>query len=96
MTMKRSAPPSDSQICYSQKHARAASLFGWTGAILFLLAYGLLSLGVLSVSGHAFHLMNVLGAVGMIIEGMVHRTIPVILLNISWLLIALIALARLS
>ena len=67
---------------------------GWAGAILILLAYGLLSAGRLNGRSPAYQLMNVAGAAGFIVNGWWHGALPSAALNIIWLLIGVLALAR--
>jgi len=46
----------------------AVDLIGWTGAVLILGAYALLSAGRLKAGSLAYHLMNILGAVGFVVN----------------------------
>ncbi|HET7281248.1 MAG TPA: hypothetical protein VFI67_02900 [Sphingomicrobium sp.] len=64
---------------------------GWTGALLILLAYLLLSAGKLTGQSLVYQGMNVVGAAGFVINGWWHRALPSASLNVLWLLIGAIA-----
>ena len=73
----------------------AVEVVGWTGALLILLAYVLVTAGRLTGQSLAFQWMNLLGAAGFIINGWWHRALPSTALNVVWMLIAAVALWRL-
>jgi len=68
---------------------------GWSGAILILLAYLLLSMGKLTGQSLAYQAMNIVGAAGFAINGWWHRALPSAALNVIWMLIGAIAFSRL-
>lgn len=65
---------------------------GWSGALLILLAYLLLSAGKLTGQSRAYQWMNVVGAAGFVVNGWVHRALPSTTLNVVWMGIGLVAL----
>lgn len=67
---------------------------GWVGAGLVLLAYGLLSAGKLGARSVPYQLMNVVGAVGMLINGYARGALPSAALNLIWMGIGLYVLAK--
>jgi hypothetical protein len=69
----------------------AVEVVGWAGAVLILLAYLLLSAGRLTGQSLTYQAMNVLGAVGFVINGWWHRALPSAVLNILWLGIGVFA-----
>jgi hypothetical protein len=73
----------------------AVEVVGWTGALLILLAYVLVTVGRLTGQSLAFQWMNLLGAAGFIVNGWWHRALPSASLNVIWMLIAAVALWRL-
>ena len=73
----------------------AVEVVGWTGALLILLAYVLVTVGRLTGQSLAFQWMNLLGAAGFIVNGWWHRALPSTALNVVWMLIATVALWRL-
>lgn len=69
---------------------------GWAGAALILLAYALLSLGRLSADTRRFQTLNVAGAAGLVANGWAHGALPSVVLNIVWMAIGGLAIARLA
>jgi len=68
---------------------------GWTGAVLILLAYALLTMGRLSARSFAYQGLNVVGAIGFIINSYANGAMPSAALNVIWALIGLVAISRL-
>lgn len=68
-------------------------IIGWIGAGSLLLAYGLLSVNRIS-AGLTYQLLNLVGAVGLAVNAVVHGAWPSACLNLIWLLIGLVALRR--
>jgi cell shape-determining protein MreD len=73
----------------------AVEVVGWTGAVLILLAYLLVTMGKLTGQSLAFQWMNLVGAAGFVINGWWHRALPSAALNVIWMLIAAVALWQL-
>ena len=69
---------------------------GWTGAVLVLGAYVLVTLGKLSGQSAAFQAMNLVGAAGFVVNTWWHGAIPSMVLNIIWAAIGLIALGKMT
>jgi hypothetical protein len=69
-------------------------IVGWTGALLILLAYLLLSAGRLTGQSALYQGMNVVGAAGFVVNGWWHGALPSASLNVAWLLIGAWALWR--
>ena len=67
---------------------------GWTGAVLILFAYLLLSAGRLTGQSAWFQIMNVVGAAGFVVNGWYHGAMPSASLNVLWMAIGLTALWR--
>jgi hypothetical protein len=72
----------------------AVEIAGWSGAVLILLAYLLLSMGRLTGRSSLYQGMNVVGAAGFVVNGWWHGAVPSASLNVVWLLIGAIALWR--
>jgi hypothetical protein len=70
-------------------------LVGWTGAVLVLGAYILVTAGRLQGNSAQFQWMNLLGSAAFIANTAWHRAIPSMVLNIIWSLIGFVALFRL-
>jgi hypothetical protein len=67
---------------------------GWAAALLILGSYGLLSFGRLSARSPIYQWMNILGALGFIINCTWNRAWPSVALNVVWMGIAVYALRR--
>ena len=71
-------------------------IVGWTGTFAILLAYFLISAKKISADDRRYQILNLAGAIGIIINSVVHGAIPSVGLNIVWLLIALYGLFRVA
>ena len=69
---------------------------GWTGALLILSAYMLVSLGKVAANSVGFQLLNIVGAAGFIVNGWWHGAVPSAALNVVWMLFGAAALWRIS
>jgi hypothetical protein len=67
---------------------------GWAGALLILCAYSLLSIGKIQARSAIYQYMNVLGALGLIINSGWNNAWPSVALNVVWMGIAVYALRR--
>jgi len=67
---------------------------GWVGSVEVIAAYGLNSYQVLNSDSMIFQLLNLTGAIFLIINTIYHRAYPSAFINIVWVIIALIAIAR--
>jgi hypothetical protein len=69
---------------------------GWVGAVLILAGYGLLTAGRLTSRDPAYQWMNVVGAIGFIINSAWHAAWPSAILNVIWVGIGVVALVRMG
>ena len=69
-------------------------VIGWAGAVLILVAYGLLSAGKLSGRSVSYQVMNVVGATGFVINSGYNGAIPSAALNVIWVGIGVVALVK--
>jgi hypothetical protein len=74
----------------------AVEVVGWTGALLILLGYLLISAGKLTGQSPAYQWMNTVGAAGFVINGWWHRAIPSTALNVIWMGIGAVALWKIA
>jgi hypothetical protein len=74
----------------------AIEVVGWAAALLILASYLLVSAGRLSGQSSVFQWMNVVGAAGFILNSGWHGALPSAVLNIAWMAIGLVTLARLA
>jgi hypothetical protein len=70
----------------------AIEVAGWTGAVLVLGAYILVTVGRLTGQSPAFQWMNLAGAAGILLNGWWHGALPSATLNLIWMLFAIGAL----
>lgn len=71
-------------------------LLGWTGTFSYLLAYLLLSIGKLKANQLAYHILNIIGAVGLTANAVYYADLPNVVVNLAWGCIALVAIIVLS
>ena len=69
-------------------------IVGWIGALSILAAYGLLSFGKLPGHSRFYHVLNVLGAAGLIINSGWNAAYPSAALNLIWMAIGLYGMTR--
>jgi len=72
----------------------AIEVIGWIGAALILSAYALLSSGRLRAESLAYHLMNMLGAAGFVVNSGWNGALPSAALNVIWIGIGVYALRQ--
>ena len=59
-------------------------VIGWVAALLILVAYGLLSANKLTANDRAYQWMNVVGAIGFVINSGWNGALPSAALNVVW------------
>ena len=69
---------------------------GWTGAVLILIAYVLLSTGRLTGQSRLYQWMNVVGAACFIVNSGYNGAIPSAVLNVIWAGIGFFTLWRIA
>lgn len=67
---------------------------GWMGAVALLSAYALVSSGRMHGRGPYFQVLNLLGATGLLANGIYHDAWPSAGLNAVWLVVGFTALLR--
>jgi len=71
-------------------------LIGWIGSVLVVVAYAMNIYKKLDSASLPYYLMNIIGSGCLIINTIYHHAFPSAVVNIIWIVIALIALARRS
>jgi hypothetical protein len=71
-------------------------IVGWAGAALFLLSYVLVSTGRLQGQSRTYQWLNVVGAVGFVINSGWNGAYPSAAVNVIWAMIGLVTLWQLS
>ena len=69
-------------------------LSGWMGALLILGSYAMLSFGKIQARAPLYQWMNIVGALGFIINCTWNNAWPSVALNVVWVSIAIYALRR--
>ncbi len=69
-------------------------LAGWTGVAAYVASYLLLSINVLKSTQYLFHLLNMVGAIGLIADAAFHRDPPNLAVNVIWLSIGVFAVTK--
>jgi len=69
---------------------------GWGGGLFILAAYALLTTSRLTAKSPVYQALNVVGAIGLIVNGMANRAYPSVGLNVVWMIIGGIALWRIA
>ncbi|WP_320175704.1 CBU_0592 family membrane protein [Maridesulfovibrio sp.] len=67
---------------------------GWYGTVAIVLAYLLVSLGLLDSKGLYYQFLNLTGAVGIVFISIQKRAYQPAVLNIIWSVIALVAIGK--
>ena len=74
----------------------AVEIAGWIAAVLILTAYGLLSAGKLTGKSVSYQVMNIVGAIGFVINTGYNGAFPSAVLNVIWVGIGVWALAKIK
>lgn len=69
-------------------------LVGWIGVVLILFGYTLITLGIIEPKSITYGLINLLGALGIIISSYYKRDYQPVILNVIWLIVAIIGITR--
>lgn len=67
---------------------------GWLAAVVILIAYGMLSAGKLDGRSAIYHLMNIVGAIGFVLNSGYNGAFPSVALNVVWIGIGIFGLTR--
>lgn len=71
-----------------------SEFFGWYGVVAILAAYALLSFDVVESKSLIYQILNGTGALGIIFDAVKDKNYQPAVLNVFWLIIALIAIIR--
>jgi len=78
----------------NRKYTVLIEEIGWIGVLLILLAYGLLSFGVIDSGDFWYHVLNLVGALGIMVDALAVKNYQPVVLNIVWALIALYSIVK--
>ncbi len=68
--------------------------FGWVGMITIFAAYGWTMWAPCVSDKILFHALNLIGAIGLALNGFWNGAMPSAVLNVTWIVVAIIALRR--
>lgn len=71
------------------------SIIGWYGVVAILAAYALVTFNAVAPKSYPYQLLNLTGAVSLIIEATSKKDIQPAALNVVWAVVATIALIQL-
>ena len=71
-----------------------AEMAGWYGALAILTAYILVSFGIIAPEGLIYQILNLTGALGVVIIAIHKNVKQSVLLNIFWASVAIIAIVK--
>ncbi len=82
---------------YFHKKTRSlfANVIGWYGVTAILMAYILLNADIVQVRDYSYQLLNLTGAIGLLLVSAYHKDYQPAILNLIWAIIACAALVRL-
>lgn len=69
---------------------------GWAGTFFYLLAYFLLSINKMTSNQRIYHLLNVIGAIGLTVNAFYYADFPNVVANVFWGIIAVAAVIAIS
>ena len=72
-----------------------AEIFGWYGTITILLAYLLVSFNIIATNGYLYQILNLTGAIGIVVISIAKKVNQSTILNVLWAIIALVAIISL-
>jgi hypothetical protein len=67
---------------------------GWTGGLVLILAYGLVSFGRISAQGRVFQGLNLAGSLMLAVNSAWHHAWPSASVNLIWIAVGASALVR--
>ncbi len=71
-----------------------STTIGWAGAGLILTGYVLLTRKILTSESRMYHLLNLFGGLGIVVEAFSNGAFPPATLNIIWSMVAVYAILR--
>ncbi len=69
-------------------------LLGWIGSVEVILAYGLISYQKVESKSNIYQILNLTGAILLIINTIYYGAYPSTAINIVWVVIAMVALSK--
>lgn len=76
------------------KHRLTIEIIGWYGMVAVLAAYSLVNLNILASASVWCILLNLTGSVGLLLAAAIKHAHQLVVLNIVWAVIAIVALVE--
>lgn len=76
------------------KPNKLIEVFGWLSVVFILAAYGLVTFNVVEVKSLTYQLLNLVGALGIIMSSLDNKNWQPIVLNIIWASIAIFGIIK--
>lgn len=77
------------------KH-KIISVLGWYGVLAILAAYALVTFNVVVVKSYTYQLLNLSGAIGLVVVATSRKDVQPAALNVIWSIVAVIAIVQLA
>jgi hypothetical protein len=71
-----------------------SSILGWYGVAAIITAYAMLTFGIFDAGNLWYQVMNLTGAIGIIVDAVADKNTQPVVLNIFWVLIAVWAIIQ--
>ena len=78
----------------NKKKNLISEIVGWYGTVAIVLAYALLSFGMMTADSFMYQLLNFTGAIGIVVISLLKKAYQPATLNIIWAVIGLVALVK--
>ena len=69
-------------------------IIGWIGSLLIIYAYAMNMFKKMSSDSVVYYVLNILGSASLIINTIYHHAMPPTVVNIVWIMVAVIALIK--
>jgi len=69
-------------------------IVGWFGVLMILLAFSLSTFDVIDTKSTIYGVMNITGALGIIISSYAKKDFQPVILNVVWLFVAVVGIIR--
>ncbi len=73
---------------------RLTEILGWLGVTAIVVAYALASLEIITVTNIWYPILNILGALGIVIDAWYDKNYQPVVLNVIWIAVAVIAIGN--
>lgn len=82
------------KINTKKSELKMADICGWYGMCAMIFGYALVSLRMLEADGLTYQLLNITGAIGLLIVAESKHVIQSVIVNFFWILIGIVIVSR--